>query len=69
MMVISEDIDGTFYKQQLQKNDQNIYRIDRIIRKRHGEVFVKWYDYPDQFNSWILETDVLHSGRDIAQFE
>ena len=64
-----EDIDGTFYRQQLQKTDQNIYRIDRIIRKRRGEALVKWSGYPDQFNSWIPETDVLHSGRDIAQFE
>ena len=64
-----EDIDGTFYRQQLQKTDQNIYRIDRIIRKRCGEALVKWSGYPDQFNSWIPETDVLHSGRDIAQFE
>ena len=64
-----EDIDGTFYREQLQKTDQTIYRIDRIIRKRLGEVLVKWSGYPDQFNSWIPETDVQHSGRDIIQFE
>ena len=64
-----EEIDGAFYRQQLQRTDQNIYRIDRIVRKRRGEVLVKWSGYPDQFNSWILESDVLHSGRDVAQFE
>ena len=53
----------------LQKTDQTIYRIDRIIRKRLGEVLVKWSGYPDQFNSWIPETDVQHSGRDIIKFE
>ena len=66
-----EEIDGIFYREQLQKTDQSIYRIDRIARKRPrtGEVLVKWSGYPDKFNSWIPETDVLHSGRDIIHFE
>ncbi len=66
-----EEIDGAFYREQLQKTDQSIYRIDRIIRKRPrtGEVLVKWSGYPDQFDSWIPEIDVVHSGRDISHFE
>ena len=66
-----EDIDGTFYREQLQKTNQNVYRIDRIVRKRPrtSEVLVKWSGYPDKFNSWIPERDVLHSGRAIAHFE
>ena len=58
-----------FIENSCKKTDQTIYRIDRIIRKRRGEVLVKWSGYPDQFNSWIPETDVQHSGRDIIQFE
>ena len=64
-----EEIDGTFYREQLQKTEQSMYRLDRIVRKRRNEVLVKWSGYPDKFNSWIPETDVLHSGRDITHFE
>lgn len=66
-----EEIDGAFYREQLQKTNQSVYRIDRIVRKRPrtNEVLVKWSGYPDKFNSWIPETDVLHSGRDITHFE
>ena len=64
-----EDVEGTFYREQLQKTSQNIYRIDRIVRKRRNEVLVKWSGYPDKFNSWIPATDVLQSGRDMANFE
>ena len=55
--------------EQLQKTDQTVYRIDRIIRKRGTEVLVKWSGYPDKFSSWIPETDVLQSGRELTQVE
>ena len=64
-----ETIDGTFYREQLQKTDQSVYRIDRIIRKRGTEVLVKWSGYPDKFSSWMPETDVLQSGSELSQFE
>ena len=66
-----EEIAGSFYREQLQKTNQNVYRIDRIVRRRPAtkEVLVNWSGYPDKFNSWIPETDVLQSGRDIADFE
>jgi len=49
-----EDVEGTFYKEQLQKTQQEIYRVDRVLRKRGNEVLVKWSGYPDKFNSWCL---------------
>ena len=54
----SEDIKGTFYREELQKTDQNIYRIEKIIRKRQGKASVKWKGYPDEFNSWIPLKDL-----------
>ena len=66
-----EEIAGSFYREQLQKTDQSVYRIDRIVRRRltTKEVLVKWSGYPDKFNSWIPETDMFHSGRDITDLE
>ena len=62
-----EEIEGNFYKQQLQKTDQEIYRVDRVLRKRRKangiqEVFVKWSGYEDKFNSWMPATDIIRSG-------
>ncbi|XP_065681474.1 uncharacterized protein LOC136095148 [Hydra vulgaris] len=39
-----EEIQGTFYEQELQKTNQEIFRIEKVI---------KWYGYPDTFNSWV----------------
>ena len=53
-----EEIKGTFYGEELQKTDQNIYRIEKIIRKRGDKALVKRKGYPDGFNSWIPLKDL-----------
>ena len=53
-----EDVKATFYGEELQKRDQNIYRIEKIIRKRGNKALVKWKGYPDEFNSWIPLKDL-----------
>lgn len=60
-----EIIEGSFYDYELQaviKND-DVYKIDKILRTRRKngakEYFVKWKDYPDKFNSWVGESDLV----------
>ena len=59
-----EEIQGTFYEEELQKTKQEIHRIEKVLRRRtrkdNGvrEVFVKWKGYDDTFNQWIPETDI-----------
>ena len=65
--LVNEEIEGAFYKEQLQKTDQDIYRVDRILRKRRKadgtqEVLVKWAGWPDKFNSWEPAADIMRSG-------
>ena len=52
-----EEIQGSFYEQEIQKTDQDVYRIEKIPRRRSKngikEVFVKWKGYPKNFNSWV----------------
>ena len=48
-----EEIQGTFYEQEMQKTNQDIFRIEKIIRKQKNKSLVKWYGYPDSFNSWV----------------
>ena len=48
-----EEITGTFYEKELQKIDQQEFRIEKIIKKK-GE----WKEY-DRFNSWIDKKDFV----------
>ena len=64
---MEEPVEGAFYPQQLQKTNQNIYRIDRVLRRRKApngtqQLLVKWFGYPDKFNQWLPAADVLKSG-------
>ena len=60
-----EILDGTFYEAELQKviKEDDVYRVEKVLRKqkRNGvvEYFVKWKGYPDKFNSWVAEKDIL----------
>lgn len=53
-----EVIKGSFYEQELQKvdNPQQLYRIDRIIRKHKNKVLVQWKGYKDP--SWINASEL-----------
>jgi hypothetical protein len=54
-----EEIEGSFYEQELQKTTQEIFRIEKVIRKRGKKSLVKWLGYPDSFNSWINNEDLV----------
>ena len=54
-----EEIKGSFYEQELQKTDQQIYRIEKIIKKEKGKSLVKWKGYSDKFNSWVDNKDLI----------
>ena len=54
-----EEIEGTFYEPELQKTEQQIYRIEKIIKKEKGRSFVKWKGYSDKFNSWVDNKDLI----------
>jgi Chromo (CHRromatin Organisation MOdifier) domain len=47
-----------FYEQELQKTTQEIFRIEKVIRKRGKKFLVKWFGYPESFNYWIDASDI-----------
>ena len=53
-----EEIKGTFYTEELQGTDQNIFRIEKVIRKTKDKALVRWKGYPDEFNSWVSLKDL-----------
>ena len=54
-----EEIQGTFYERELQKTTQEIYRIEKVIRRRGNRSLVKWLGYPDSMNSWIDNKELI----------
>ena len=54
-----EEIKGSFYEQELQKATQELFRIEKIIKKKGNKSLVKWVGYPDKFNSWVDNSDLV----------
>ena len=46
-----EEITGTFYEKELQKIDQQEFRIAKVIKKKGDKLYVKWKRYDNSFNS------------------
>ena len=53
-----EEIKGAFYAEELQKTKEQIYKIEKIIKKKNGQSFVKWEGYDDKFNSWVADENI-----------
>ena len=53
-----EEIKGTFYEAELQKSKEQLYKIEKIIKKENGKSFVKWEGYSDKFNSWVDDKNI-----------
>jgi hypothetical protein len=57
-----EIITGGFYTEELQKSNQEVFRIEKVIRKKkingveHG--LVKWLGYNKKFNEWKPMSEV-----------
>ena len=54
-----EEIQGTFYEQELQKTSQEVCRIEEIVKKDKTRSLVKWKGYPESFNSWVDSKDLI----------
>ena len=48
-----EKIIGTFYEKELQKINQQEFRIEKVSKKKGSKLYVKWKGYDNSFNSWI----------------
>ena len=55
-----EKIDGMFYEQELLKTKQNdLFIIEKIIKKVENKYLVKWKNYSDKFNSYVNQNDIV----------
>ena len=54
-----EEITGIFYEKELQKKDQEEFRIEEVIRRKGDKIHVEWKGYDNSFNSWTDKKDLV----------
>ena len=52
-----EEIVGTFYETELQKSKQKEFRVEKVLKRKHNKLCLKWRGYDSSFNSWIDKKD------------
>ena len=54
-----EEITGTFYEKELEKIDQQEFRIEKVTKKKGDNVYVEWKGYDNSFNSCIDKKNLV----------
>ena len=55
-----EEIQGTFYEPELQKTSQELFRIEKVIKRGKKKSLVNLKGYSDDFNSWVDNEDIVN---------
>ena len=61
----NEELEGTFYRQEVQKvGEKEIYKIEKVLKHRTGrkgqkQYLVQWLGYPSSFNSWLPQSALV----------
>lgn len=54
------EIKGAFYGEELQKAKyDDVYLVEKVLRRRGNNVFVKWLGLDESNNSWIKKSNVV----------
>ena len=54
-----DKIAGSFYEKELQKTNQEKFRIEKVLKRKGDKLYVKWKGYDNSFNSWIDKKDLI----------
>ena len=54
-----EETIETFYEKELQRTNQEKFRIEKVIKNKGDKLYVKWKGYDNSFNNWIDNKDVI----------
>ena len=55
-----EEIKGTFYEPELQKTSQELFWIEKVIKRGKNKSLVKWKGYSDDLNSCVDNKDIVN---------
>ena len=56
---LNGEIIGTFYEKELQKTNQEEFRIEKVIKRKGNKIYIKWKGYNNSFNSWIDKASLV----------
>ena len=48
-----EEITGSFQEKEVQKSSQEKFRIEKVLKRKGDELYVKWKGYDNSFNSFV----------------
>lgn len=56
----NQEIKGGVYAEELQSvMHPSVYLVEKNLRKRKGQAYVKWLGFDSKHNSWIREKDII----------
>lgn len=56
----NSEIKGSVYAEELQAvKHPSVYLVEKVIRRRNGQAYVKWLGFSSDHNSWISEKDII----------
>ena len=47
-----------FYEKELQKTNQEEFRVEKVIKRKGDKLYIWWKGYDSSFNSWIDKKDI-----------
>ena len=50
---------GTFDNKELQKINQNDFKVEKVIKRKDDKLYVKWRGYENSFKSWTYKKDII----------
>ena len=54
-----KEIIGSFYENELQETNEKEFRIEKVLNRKGDQLYVKWKEYNNSFNSWINKNYLL----------
>ncbi|KAL7297050.1 hypothetical protein TKK_0009477 [Trichogramma kaykai] len=57
---LEQPISGCFYEEELSKaKHADVYLVEKVIKRRGDQAYVKWLGFDDSHNSWINKNDIV----------
>ena len=54
-----EQIVGKFYEKELKATNQQKFRVEKVLKRKGDELYVKSKGYNNSFNSWIDNKEIV----------
>ena len=48
-----------FTKKICKKTNQKVFRVEKVIKRKDDNLYIKWKDYDSSFNRWIDKKDIV----------